>query len=214
MKDGYTVKEIAKAVGVTEMTVWRQSQSWNGVKRTKGKGLMYPLEALPEKIQEKLRSIYKDTNDVSLDRVNDVCLDDADSGSSADDGLAAIGASLPTPEVAPIVETAIVLAEPAAIIARTTTPKPVGGKRDAQTDAWVAILAARKVYMLQHGITEVVDADSAFAKAYQAKEIDLPSEIYETVTRISRSTVARRRTGAEQDGTSALARKESPGRPK
>jgi hypothetical protein len=61
---GFTVKEIAAAVGVTEQAIRKQSQSWNGVRRPTGKGLMFPIEALPKKIQEKLHLFYGSPEDL------------------------------------------------------------------------------------------------------------------------------------------------------
>ncbi len=212
MRLGYTVKEIAAAVEVTERAIQKQSQKWNGVKRPSGKGFLYPLEALPEKIQQKLRSIY----DVAIDGTNDLCLDDVDTGCSPDDWLAAVGDSNPSeqPIAAKPVETAIAPSIPTEIVP-TSAPRRVSRNREAKTDAWIAILKARDTYCLQKGLNQVVDCDTTFAKAYQLKEIDLPEDVYQAVTLISRSTVARKRAALSKgNGLSALGGKENTGRPK
>jgi hypothetical protein len=216
MIKGFTTKEIAAAVNVTERAIRKQSQSWSGgVKRPKGKGLMYPMGSLPEKIRQKMASIYKEQDDAQSDRADGVCLDDAagdNSPSNADvmpcsDDLGLIGAPS-QPEQQPALAVAKPQREPRA------NGKPKGGKRDAKIDAWVEIFKARKAWCATQGIAKQVDCDGAFSDAYLRHEIDLPEQVYETVTRISRSTIARKRSENEKGGVTALAGKEGAGRPK
>jgi hypothetical protein len=54
--DYYSVSEIAAAVGLSARTVRKRAEDWLGGKpKKKGKGLAYPLSALPEEWQYKMQ---------------------------------------------------------------------------------------------------------------------------------------------------------------
>jgi hypothetical protein len=177
MADGFTIKQIASAVGVTEMTVLRQSRGWRGVKRPKGKGLMYPLEVLPEKIQQKLLSKYKEQNGSP----------EPDSGDRTGNSSDSCPDHNPSPVPVLVEHTELVGAEIAPMIPaqgneeRVSKPqrepravgRPKGAKGDAKIDAWVEIFKARKAWCTAHGIAKQVNCDDAFSEAYLRHEIDL-----------------------------------------
>jgi hypothetical protein len=240
MIEGFTTKEIAAAVELTERAIRKQSQAWSGgIKRPKGKGLMFPLESLPEKIRQKMTSIYKEQNgspepdnDDRTGNPSDSCPDHSPSHALAlvehaelvggqiaqeveDEQLRtrqldnSIGQPLRTSNAdGGIAKGGKPQREPSAV------GRPKGAKGDAKIDAWVEIFKARKAWCVTQGIAKQVDCDGAFSEAYLRHEIDLPEEVYETVTRISRSTIARKRSENEKGGVTALAGKEGAGRPK
>lgn len=178
----------------------------------------FSFSALPQETQDYLHSIYKELADDSSQRPDDVCLDDVLGGSG--DMPVAVGDPEPVPE--PIVTVAApepTVSEPPISADLAVRPAsavaPVKAKPSDKVDAWVKIFTARDEYCAQEGLS-VVDGDYAFVKAYKNREIDLPAEVYELVTRISRATIARKRGEiAKANGNvSALAGKARPGRPK
>jgi hypothetical protein len=216
MIEGFTTKEIAAALNVTERAIQLQSRAWSGgVKRPKGKGLMYPMGSLPEKIRQKMASIYKEQDDAQPDRADGLRLDDAagdNSPSNADvmlcsDDLGLIGAPS-QPEQQPALAVAKPQREPRA------NGKPKGGKGEAKMDAWLAIIEEWERYKKLPTELSVVQREYAFEAAYNQQEIDVPPEVYETVSKISRATLCRQRIILAKDGITALAGKEGAGRPK
>jgi len=190
-------------------------------RETRGNGgvtLEFHVSALPQETQDYLRSIYKESDDDDFtERSDDVCLDHVLGGSS--DMPVAVGDPEPVPEPAVTVEPEPTISESLSSAALAVRPAsavtPVKAKPSDKVDAWVKIFTARDEYCAQQQLS-VVDGDYAFVKAYKNREIALPAEVYELVTKISRATIARKRGEiAKANGNvSALAGKARPGRPK
>jgi Mu DNA-binding domain len=178
-----------------------------------GRSIEFHISELPAETQAYLTSIYKEQNGSPEPDSDDR------TGNPSDDRLD----PSPIHAVALVEHTELVgqqVAQPPepAVAPTQREPRavgrPKGSKGEAKIDAWVEIFKARKAWCATQGIAKQVDCDGAFSEAYLRHEIDLPEEVYETVTRISRSTIARKRSENEHGGVTALAGKEGAGRPK
>jgi hypothetical protein len=92
--------------------------------------------------------------------------------------------------------------------------KPQGGKQDRQIAAWASIFSAQATWCATNGHNKRVVCDIAFADAYMARQIELDDSVYEAVPKLSRSTIARKRTENKRQGVTGLANKDATGRPK
>lgn len=219
MSDVFSAKELVALPGmpttVRGIRIAAQRKNWPSEDRPirGGREKFYLLSALPAETQAYLHSIYKEQNGSPKPDNGDRTGDSGDNlpdpspvhVSVAMEHTEPVGqqiAQLPAPAVAKP------QGEPRAV------GRPKGNKGDATIDAWVAIFKARKTWCSAQGIAKQVNCDDAFSEAYLRHEIDLPDEVYETVTRISRSTIARKRSEDKKGGVTALAGKEGAGRPK
>jgi Mu DNA-binding domain len=224
MREWFSATELSGLPGMPSakraIAVKAKRKSWRcrEVSGNGGKILEFHLEELPEETQAYLNSIYKEQDGrTQPDR-------DDRTGNPSDDRLD----PSPVHAVALVEHTELVGGQIAPILPTSGTQKlatkpekgaksvgrPKGAKGNAKIDAWVEIFKARKAWCATQGIAKQVDCDGAFSEAYLRHEIALPEEVYETVTRISRSTIARKRSENEHGGVTALAGKEGAGRPK
>jgi Mu DNA-binding domain len=224
MKSWFSWKELIGCPGLPQgkrnLLLKAQQQGWEtrSVPVRGGQLKEFAIGSLPEETQAYLNSIYKEQDGrTQPDR-------DDRTGNPSDDRLD----PSPVHAVALVEHTELVGGQIAPILPTSGTQKlatkpekgaksvgrPKGAKGDAKIDAWVEIFKARKAWCATQGIAKQVDCDGAFSEAYLRHEIDLPEEVYETVTRISRSTIARKRSENEHGGVTALAGKEGAGRPK
>jgi hypothetical protein len=218
MIEGFTTTEIAAALNVTERAIQLQARAWSGgVRRPKGKGLMYPLESLPEKIRQKMNSIYKEQNGSPEPDRDDRTGNPSDSCPDPSPGYVPalvehtelVGGQIAPTILPPTNEERISKPQraPSAIV------NPNGGKRNSKINAWVAIIRAWEEYRALRLQEPVVECEYAFAKAYQLNEVDVAADVYETIPKISRATLCRKRVELAK-GVTALAGKEYAGRPK
>jgi Mu DNA-binding domain len=221
MQEWFSAKELIGLPGmpttIRGIRITAQRKNWpyeqKGHSGPGRKENLYALAVLPAETQAYLTSIYKEKNGSPEpdrdDRTGNPSHDRLDPSPIHAVALVEhtelVGqqvAQPPEPAVAPTQR------EPRAV------GRPKGSKGEAKIDAWVEIFKARKAWCATQGIAKQVDCDGAFSEAYLRHEIDLPEEVYETVTRISRSTIARKRSENEHGGVTALAGKEGAGRPK
>lgn len=221
MREWFSATELSSLPGMPSakraiaVKAKRKGWQYREVRGNGGRCIEFHIDELPAETKAHLLSIYKEQDNAQPDRADGLHLDDAAGDNSPSNAAVMLSANdldhigAPSqPEQQPEPAVAKPKREPRA------NGKPKSGKGEAKIDAWVEIFKARKTWCAAQGIAKQVNCDDAFSEAYLRHEIDLPEQVYETVTRISRSTIARKRSENEKGGVTALAGKEGAGRPK
>lgn len=189
-----SVTDIAHAVGIADRNVRLRAKSWEGGrKRSKGKGLEYPLEALPQEWQPLVLKYWAEKNADSI----------SDRGG---DGPRPIGVGASAPEPLRDLRDRVEINDPVPAAPRRTGVhllhrRPARTDAGGRGDAKLAILRAWGEFCKGKPKTA---CSYAFAEAYSLGRVDVSPDVRDIYPTVARPTLLLWQKQLRSDGAAAL----------